>query len=81
MSWPKQGSQHFLEKPKFEKKSWISWDWGRACQGKLGGCPPPKCFSAVELGRGVFGFCHALRPPAPLWGLIPGYGDTYSSLC
>ena len=47
MSWPRQGSQNSLEKPKFEFKSWISWDWGRACQGKLGGCrgcPPPKCF-------------------------------------
>ena len=47
VSWPRQGSQNFLEKPKFEFKSWISWDWGRACQGKLGGCPPPKCFAIV----------------------------------
>ena len=45
MSWPRQGSQNSLEKPKFERKSWISWDWGRACQGKLGGCPPPKRFN------------------------------------
>ena len=35
----------------------------------------------VELGRGVFGFRYALRPRSPLWGLISGYGDTYSCLC
>ena len=45
VSWPRQGSQNSLENPKFEFKSWISWVWGRACQGKLGGCPPPKCFN------------------------------------
>ena len=47
MSWPRQGSQNSLDNPEFEFKSWISWVWGRACQGKLGGCrgcPPPKCF-------------------------------------
>ena len=49
MSWPRQGSQNSLEKPKFERKSWISWDWGRACQGKLGGCPPPNLFSVASL--------------------------------
>ena len=54
MSWPRQGSQNSLQKPKLmedqqenKRKSWISWDWGRACQGKLGGCPPPNLFSAV----------------------------------
>ena len=52
MSWPRQGSQNSLEKPKLmedqqenKRKSWISWDWGRACQGKLGGCPPPNVFT------------------------------------
>ena len=52
MSWPRQGSQNSLEKPKLmedqqenKRKSWISWDWGRACQGKLGGCPPPNLFT------------------------------------
>ena len=47
MSWPRQGSQKTLENPKFEFKSWISWVWGRACQGKLGGCPPPECFKRI----------------------------------
>ena len=51
MSWPRQGSQNSLEKPKFERKSWISWDWGRACQGKLGGCPPPKRFNVTKRFR------------------------------
>ena len=52
MSWPRQGSQNSLEKPKFERKSWISWDWGRACQGKLGGCPPPNLFTTARGGTG-----------------------------
>ena len=44
MSWPRQGFQKTLEIPKFEFASWISWVWGCACQGRLGGCPPPKSF-------------------------------------
>ena len=44
MSWPRQGFQKTLEIPKFEFASWISWVWGCACQGRLGGCPPPKRF-------------------------------------
>ena len=48
MSWPRQGSHNSLENPKFERKSWISWVWGRACQEKFGGCPPPECSTTTN---------------------------------
>ena len=51
MSWPRQGSQKTLEIPKFEFKPWISWVWGYACQGRVGGCPPPKRFTTTILRR------------------------------
>ena len=50
MSLPRQGSQKTLEIPKFEFASWISWVSGCACQGRLGGCPPPKCFTGCYYG-------------------------------
>ena len=60
MSWPRQGFQKTLEIPKFEFASWISWVWGCACRGRLGGCPPPKRFSNC-LQDPYFGPYHIIR--------------------
>ena len=76
MSWLRQGSQNSLEKPKLmedqqenKRKSGISWDWGRACQGKLGGCPPPNLFTnSPPSGRAVGGgTAPDLRRPSQWW--------------